>query len=75
MMSKSSQHVVPNKKGWSVRSSGAKRASRTFTSQKEAIEVARQKAKKQGTELYLHGRDGRIRERSSFGTNPHPPKG
>ena len=28
-----------------------------------------------GTELYIHGRDGRIRERSSYGADPHPPKG
>ena len=74
-MSKTSQHVVPNKGGWSVRSSGAKRASRTFPTQQEAIESAREKAQKQGTELYIHGRDGKIRERNSYGRDPYPPKG
>jgi len=29
----------------------------------------------QGTELYVHGQDGRIRERSSFGKDVFPPKG
>lgn len=73
-MPKPSQHVVPNRGGWSVRSSGSKRASHTFPTRQEAIDVARKKAKKQGTEVYIHGRDGRISERSSFGSDPHPPK-
>ncbi|MGF0537256.1 DUF2188 domain-containing protein [Agrobacterium sp. ES01] len=74
-MSKKGQHVVPNGAKWSVRSAGAERASKTFATQKEAIDNARQKAQKQGTELYIHGKDGRIRERSSYGRDPFPPKG
>ncbi len=53
----------------------AAKASRVFKTQGEAIADARQKAEKQKTELYIHGRDGRIRERSSFGKDPFPPKG
>lgn len=74
-MPKKGQHVVPNKGKWSVRKAGATRASETFGTQEEAIDNAREKAKREGTELYIHGRDGRIRERSSFGRDPHPPKG
>ena len=74
-MSRKGQHVVPSKGKWSVRSAGAKRASGTFETQKEAIHSAREKAQKQGAELYVHGRDGRIRERSSYGRDPFPPKG
>lgn len=74
-MPKKGQHVVPSDGKWSVRSAGAKRASGTFSTQKEAIDNAREKARQQGTELYIHGRDGRIRERSSFGRDPYPPKG
>ena len=74
-MSKKSQHVVPSGGKWSVRSAGAKRASGTFKTQQEAIKKAREKARREGAELYIHGRDGRIRERSSFGHDPHPPKG
>ncbi|HQY45081.1 MAG TPA: DUF2188 domain-containing protein [Paracoccaceae bacterium] len=69
------QHVVPNGGKWSVRKAGAERASGVFQTQKEAVDRAREIAKNQGTELYVHGRDGRIRERSSFGKDPHPPKG
>jgi hypothetical protein len=25
--------------------------------------------------LYIHGQDGRIRERNSYGNDPYPPKG
>ncbi|MPY74795.1 MAG: DUF2188 domain-containing protein [Alphaproteobacteria bacterium] len=74
-MSKKSQHVVPSGRKWSVRSAGAKRASNVFTTQREAVDKARETARREGTELYIHGRDGRIRERSSFGRDPHPPKG
>lgn len=74
-MSKKGQHVVPNGEKWSVRRAGASRASGTYTTQQEAIEKARTIARNQGTELYVHGRDGRIRERSSFGNDPFPPKG
>ena len=74
-MSKKGQHVVPNAGKWSVRAAGAQRASKTFATQQEAIEDAREKARRQGTELYIHGRDGRIRERNSYGRDPYPPKG
>lgn len=74
-MSKKGQHVVPNGDGWSVRKAGASRASGTFKTQGEAIEKARDIAQTQRTELYIHGRDGRIRERNSYGRDPMPPKG
>ena len=69
------QHVVPNGGRWSVRSAGATRVAKTFTTQGEAIAHGREAAKKQGSELFIHGRDGRIRDRDSYGHDPHPPKG
>lgn len=74
-MSGKPQHVVPVGGKWSVQSAGASRASRTFATQQEAVDEARARAKRQGTELYIHGRDGRIRERDTFGRGPFPPKG
>ena len=74
-MSKKGQHVVPNGGKWSVRSAGAQRASKTFDTQQEAIDTARERARAQGSELYIHGKDGRIRERNSYGSDPYPPKG
>ena len=74
-MSRKGQHVVPSGDKWSVRRAGAARASGTFDTQHEAVERAREIARNQGTELYIHGRDGRIRERNSYGSDPFPPKG
>ncbi len=74
-MSKKGQHVVPSSGGWSVKKAGASRASSTHTTQQEAIAAAIQVARNQKTELYIHGRDGRIRERNSYGRDLHPPKG
>lgn len=74
-MSKKGQHVVPSASGWSVKKAGASRASSNHATQKEAIAVATQVARNQRTEVYIHGQDGRIRERNSYGNDPHPPKG
>jgi len=75
MNDKKGQHVVPNGSKWSVRRAGASRASGTYDTQGEAIARARQLAKNESTELYIHGQDGRIRERSSYGRDTFPPKG
>lgn len=74
-MSSRSQHVVPNGGKWSVRKAGASRASGTFATQKEAVRKATEIARNQKSEIFIHGRDGRIRERSSYGNDAFPPKG
>ena len=74
-MSKKGQHVVPTNGKWSVRKAGSERASGVYDTQKEAVTRAREIAQNQQTELYIHGRDGRIRERNTYGKDPHPPKG
>jgi hypothetical protein len=66
-MAKRNQHVVPSGGRWTVRGAGAQRASRIFATQEEAIEHAREKARRDGKELFIHGRDGRVLERSSYG--------
>jgi uncharacterized protein YdaT len=74
-MPKRGQHVVPRGERWSVRRQGASRASGVFDTQQEAVDRARDIARREGSELYIHGRDGRIRERSTYGSDPFPPKG
>ena len=74
-MSKRNQHVVPHEGGWAVRGAGSQRASSVHRTQREAIDAARGIARNQGSELFIHGRDGRIRERDSYGNDPYPPKG
>ncbi|HTS40417.1 MAG TPA: DUF2188 domain-containing protein [Xanthobacteraceae bacterium] len=69
------QHVVPHEGGWAVKPAGGDRASSIHRTQTEAIEQARQIAHNQHSELFIHGRNGRIRERDSEGHDPYPPKG
>ncbi|MCC7571498.1 DUF2188 domain-containing protein [Candidatus Micrarchaeota archaeon] len=69
------QHVVPNNGKWQVKGEGNTRASGTFDTQKEAIDNARDKAKNEHSELLIHNTNGQIRERNSYGNDPHPPKG
>ena len=74
LMSKD-QHVTPNPKGgWSVRASGATNASKIFERQAEAVAHARDVARREKSELFVHGRDGSIRERNSYGRDPMPPR-
>ena len=74
-MARKGQHVVPAGEKWAVRKSGSARSTEKFSTQGEAITRAREIAKNQKTELYIHGRDGKIRERNSYGRDPHPPRG
>ncbi|MDG6135643.1 DUF2188 domain-containing protein [Lactococcus petauri] len=41
----------------------------------EAINKATQIAKNKNSEMFIHGRNGQIRERNSYGNDPFPPKG
>ena len=75
MNSKRNQHVVPHVDGWAVRGEGAERASGVFDTKAEATAAGRSIARNQGTELVVHGRDGRIQSKDSHGHNPFPPKG
>ena len=74
IMAKRNQHVVLHKDGWAVRGAGSQRATSVHPTQRAAAEAARQIARTQRTELFIHGRDGRIRERDSYGNAPHLPK-
>ncbi|WP_020086018.1 DUF2188 domain-containing protein [Hyphomicrobium zavarzinii] len=74
-MSRKNQHVVPHESGWAVKGEGNQRASSVHPTQREAIEAARQSAIGQGTEMFVHGQNGQIRERNTYGKDPYPPKG
>lgn len=69
------QHVVPTEKGWGIRGEDNKKITQHFETQEEAIEKARAIAKNQKSELLIHGEDGEIRARDSYGNDPYPPKG
>lgn len=76
-MPKDSQHVVRSKDGggWDVKKSGTSKATKHFATQDEAIEYGQNIAKNQKSELYIHDKDGKIRDKKNFGKDPYPPKG
>lgn len=69
------QHVVPSGKNWAVKGAGNSRATTVCETQAQAIKAGREIARNQNSELLIHGRDGQIRERNSYGNDPHPPRG
>ena len=40
-----------------------------------AVEAGRKISQNQGTEFYIHGKDGKIQNKDSHGNDPYPPKG
>lgn len=75
-MSKKNQHVVPHGKGeWAVKGEGNERYSYITGTQEEAIELAKEIAKNQQSELFIHNRSGQIRERNTYGDDHFPPEG
>jgi len=76
MAKQKSHHVVPNPDGgWDVKKAGSERASKHSDTKQEAVEKGRQISQNQGTELYIHGKDGKIQQKDSHGNDPFPPKG
>jgi len=74
-MTKKTQHVVKNPDGgWAVKKGGSTKATKVHMTQEEAIRHGRGIARAQNAEFYIHGRDGRIREKDSYGRDPCPPK-
>lgn len=74
-MAKKDVHVVPRGSGWAVEKSGGKRASKVTETQREAISAGKKIAEREKSELVVHGENGRIREKNSYGNDPNPPKG
>jgi Uncharacterized protein conserved in bacteria (DUF2188) len=68
-------HVVPSEKGWRVEIEGTGGARSTHRTQAEAATTARRIARQSKTELLIHGRDGKVRDRSTYGHDPRRTKG
>ena len=69
-------HIVQRPGGdWAAKKPGAQRASHTATTQRGAFEKARRQAKREKSEVVIHGTNGKIRRKHSYGNDPHPPKG
>ena len=68
------QWVVRHGDKWAVKGEGNKRATKVTDTQKQAINVAKEIAQNQKSELIIQGRDGKIRSKDSYGNEPYPPK-
>ncbi len=69
------QHVTKKGDFWQVIGEGNSKATRIVDTQAEAIGIARKIAINKQSELLIHGRDGKIREKNSYGNDNYPPKG
>ena len=75
MPKKGDVHVVSGRKGWRVEVEGRGRAASTHDRQGDAISAGRDLARKNASELLVHGRDGKIRQRKTYGSDPRSTPG
>jgi Uncharacterized protein conserved in bacteria (DUF2188) len=73
-MAKKNQHVVPLGNGWAVKGEGNTRYTAITERKAEATTIARDIAKNNKAEIVIHGKDGRIQDKDSYGNDPNPPK-
>ncbi len=66
-------HVVPKGEKWGLDGQGA--PAKSYPTQAAAIDAGKRAAQKQQTELLVHGRNGQIRMRNSYGNDPRRTKG
>ena len=74
MSASKNQHVVPNNGNWAVKGEGNSKATSIHETKTEAIKAGIEIAKNQKSELIIHGRNGRIQDKDSYGNDPFPPK-
>ena len=67
-------HIVQRGDQWGTMREGGERVSGLYDTQAAAIEAGREMAREGQGELLIHGRDGQIRARDSYGNDPCPPK-
>ena len=64
------QHVVSHGERWAVKAEGASQPLAVFKTQSEAWERAKSIARKERSEAVLHGRNGVVRSRNTYGHDP-----
>lgn len=76
-MAKGDIHTVPDPggKGWKVVREGQDRAVARAATQAEADKRGRETARRSKVEYSLHGRNGQVRAKDSYGSDPRRSKG
>lgn len=60
--------------GWAVRREGAERDSSHHDRKSDAMDSARDTARRERVEVVERGRDGLIQDSDSYGNDPFPPR-
>lgn len=70
-------HIVQRENGdWAAEKRKSKRALGIAPTQQEAFEIGRNHAQNTGADVAIHGRNGQIRKKNTYGKkDPFPPKG
>ena len=74
-MGKKNVHVTKRHKGWAVVTENSERAVKITSTQKEAIKIGTAIAKNNKSEVVIHDRENKIREKNSHGNDPKSTKG
>lgn len=74
-MPRKTRFVSPNPNGgWDSKKGGSERASKHFDTKKEAEDYSRDLSRREGSELVIQNKDGRISRSDSHGNDPMPPR-
>jgi hypothetical protein len=68
-------YVQPHPDGWQVKKQGNDRASAVTETKKEAVDIGRDAARKEHSELVVKGKDNKIQSKDSHGHDPRKSKG
>ncbi len=74
-MAKQNQHVIPHEGKWAVKVAGHSDVTQVFATQAAAIAFGREQAIQHQSELFIHNREGQIRERNTYGYDSFPARG
>lgn len=66
-------HVAHSGGGWEVKEEGTDRVDR-YPTREKAVEAGRKLAQRNRSQHVIHGRDGRIHQSDSYGSDPFPPR-
>lgn len=69
------QHIVPVGDKWGIKGEGNSKYTSICNTQKECYDIGRKISINQKSELVVHGKNGRIREKNSYGNDSFPPRG
>lgn len=69
-------HVTPRDGDWAAKRAGTKRAANVYDNKEDAIERAKELAKKEPLgQVKIHDKHGDIQTEHTYRKDPYPPKG